>query len=86
MNLLLKALNDHYSAQISEAVATLNIYLNSSVGIGEHSDILAELKKYVDLLDDADSKLATLNKYIIAPLSQQQEQQTAPSSSKSSKG
>lgn len=64
MNLLLKAINDHYAAQISEAVATLNIYLNSSVGIGEHSDILAELKKYVDLLDDADSKLATLNKYI----------------------
>ena len=64
MNLLLKALNDHYAAQISEAVATLNIYLNSSVGIGEHSDILAELKKYVDLLDDADSKLSTLNKYI----------------------
>lgn len=64
MNLLLKALNDHYAAQISEAVATLSIYLNSSVGIGEHSDILAELKKYVDLLDDADSKLATLNKYI----------------------
>lgn len=64
MNLLLKALNDHYTAQISEAVATLNIYLNSSVGIGEHSDILTELKKYVDLLDDADSKLSTLNKYI----------------------
>jgi len=64
MNLLLKALNDHYAAQISEAVATLNIYLNNSVGIGEHSDILAELKKYVDLLDDADGKLATLNKYI----------------------
>lgn len=64
MNLLFKALNDHYAAQISEAVATLNIYLNNSVGIGEHSDILAELKKYVDLLDDADGKLATLNKYI----------------------
>jgi hypothetical protein len=67
MNLLLKALNDYYIAQISEAVATLNIYLNSSVGIGEHSDILTELKKYVDLLDDADSKLATLNKYINKP-------------------
>lgn len=64
MNLLLKALNDYYTSQISEAIATLNIYLNSSVGIGEHSDILAELKKYVEILDDADSKLATLNKYI----------------------
>ena len=75
MNLLLKALNDHYAAQISEAVATLNIYLNSSVGIGEHSDILAELKKYVDLLDDADSKLATLNKYINQPNTNTQQEQ-----------
>ena len=68
MNLLVKALSDHYSAKISEAVATLNIYLNNSVGIGEHSDILAEVRKYVEMLDDADSKLATINKYInVAP-------------------
>ena len=65
MNLFVKALHDHYVSQISEAVATLNLYLNNSVGIGEHSDILAELKKYMDILDDADGKLNTLNKYII---------------------
>lgn len=65
MNLLVKALHDHYVSQISEALATLNLYLNNSVGIGEHSDILAELKKYMDILDDADGKLNTLNKYII---------------------
>ena len=65
MNLFVKALHDHYVSQISEAVATLNLYLNNSVGIGEHSDILAELKKYMDVLDDADGKLNTLNKYII---------------------
>lgn len=70
MNLLLKALIDHYNSKISEAVATLNIYLNNSVGIGEHSDILEELKKYTDMLDDADSKLATLNKYINKPSTQ----------------
>jgi hypothetical protein len=64
MNLFVKALQDHYVSQISESVATLNLYLNNSVGIGEHSDILAELKKYMDILDDADSKLSTLNKYL----------------------
>jgi hypothetical protein len=64
MNLFVKALQDHYVSQISESVATLNLYLNSSVGIGEHSDILAELKKYMDILDDADGKLSTLNKYL----------------------
>jgi hypothetical protein len=64
MNLFVKALQDHYVAQISEAVATLNLYLNNSVGIGEHSDLLAEVKKYVEILDSADSKLNTLNKYL----------------------
>jgi len=38
---------------MSEAIATLNVYLNTSVGIGEHSDILGELKKYVDMLESA---------------------------------
>jgi len=66
MNPFTKALVDHYNAQISEAVATLSVYLNSPVGIGEHSDLLLELKKYVDLLDSADSKLATLNKYVLS--------------------
>lgn len=64
MNLFVKALHDHYTAEISKALATLNIYLNSSVGVGEHPDLLEEIKKYVDILDSADSKLATLNKYI----------------------
>jgi hypothetical protein len=64
MNLFVKALQDHYAAKISEAIATLNVYLNSSVGIGEHSDILSDIKKHLNTLDDADRKLATLNKYI----------------------
>ena len=67
MNLFVKALHDHYVAEIIEAVATLNVYLNNSVGVGEHPDILTEIKKYVDILDSADSKLATLNKYINNP-------------------
>ena len=64
MNLFVKALQDHYASKISEALATLNLYLNASVGIGEHSDIKAELLKYVEILDDADSKLNTLAKYM----------------------
>lgn len=64
MNLFVKALNDYYVAQISEAVAILNTYLNNSVGVGEHPHLLEEIKKYVDQLDSADSKLNTLQKYI----------------------
>ena len=60
---MLKAVRSKYQSQIDEAMATLEIYLNRPVGIGEHSDILLEVMKYVDLLDSADSKLNTLDKY-----------------------
>lgn len=73
MNPFTKALIDHYNAQISEALATLSVYLNSPVGVGEHSDILAELKKYVSLLDEADGKLSTINKYMIVNKSDKKE-------------
>ena len=33
---IIEALEDRYNAQISEADATLKIYLEHSVGIGEH--------------------------------------------------
>lgn len=59
----LSAVRALYKAQIEEALSTLELYTTKSVGIGEHSDILAEIKKYVDLLDSADSKLQTLDKY-----------------------
>ena len=46
-----------YQAQKAEALATLTIYLNGSVGIGEHSDLLAEVDKYTE------DKLGVLSVY-----------------------
>ena len=57
---LLHAAQLKYEAQISEADATLEIYLNKSVGIGEHSDLLAEVDKYIELKTSAKDKLETL--------------------------
>ena len=78
MNPFVKALQDYYTAQISEAIATLNVYLNTSVGIGEHSDILSELKKYIDILESADGKLAVLEKYINVRPPNTQSETTTP--------
>lgn len=44
MNRFYSALEQHYISKITEAVATLDLYFNKSVGIGEHSDILEEIK------------------------------------------
>ena len=37
---ILEALEARYNAQISEADATITIYLENSVGIGEHPNTL----------------------------------------------
>ena len=60
---LLNALNDKYEAQISAAHATINIYLNSSVGIGEHPQHLDELNKQLQIIVDAEEKLNILEDF-----------------------
>ena len=60
---LLTALHDKYEAQISAAHATINIYLNSSVGIGEHPQHLDELDKQLQIIVDAEEKLNILEDF-----------------------
>lgn len=60
MNLLYDALTKKYEAEKAEAMATLNIYFNSSVGIGEHPQHLEEMDKFVDQLAAAEDKLEAL--------------------------
>ena len=54
------ALTKKYEAEIAECLATLEVYMNKSVGIGEHSDLLTELDKYVTKLATAEDNLVTL--------------------------
>ena len=60
---LLNALHDKYEAQISAAHATINIYLNSSVGIGEHPQHIYELDKQLQIIVDAEEKLNILEDF-----------------------
>ena len=60
---LLNALPDKYEAQISAAHATINIYLNSSVGIGEHPQPIDELDKQLQIIADAEEKLNILEDF-----------------------
>ena len=62
-NKLLQASIDKYKAEISEALATLDVYFNNPVGIGEHPDLLTEIDKYVEKLETATGKLETLQRY-----------------------
>jgi hypothetical protein len=62
--LLYDALELKYRAQIAEAKATLSIYFENSVGIGEHPQHLEEMDKLISQLADAQDKLEALNQII----------------------
>ena len=58
--LLYRALEAKYEAQIAEAEATLAIYFESSVGIGEHPQHLEEMDLLVEKMTNAKDKLEML--------------------------
>ena len=60
---MLDALEKRYEAQIAEADATLKIYLESSVGIGEHPQHLDECDKLIAKVAEAEEKLRALRVY-----------------------
>ena len=62
---ILKALEDRYNAQISEADATIKIYLEKSVGIGEHPQHIDEVDKQVTKISEAEEKLKILQEFKI---------------------
>ena len=62
-NKLLKAAYFSYKSQKAEALAHLDILFNKSVGIGEHTDILSEIDKWVKSLAEADENIQTLRKH-----------------------
>ena len=60
---ILQALEDKYNAQISEADATIKIYLERPVGIGEHPQHLEEIDKLLQKIVDAQEKLNELQHF-----------------------
>jgi hypothetical protein len=61
-NLLFEAALRHYEAKEAEAKAILSVYFTNPVGIGEHPDLLAEIRKYIEMLDAAQGAIETLKK------------------------
>jgi len=60
---LLTALEKRYKAKISEADATLKIYLENSVGIGEHPQHLDEVDKLIQKIANAEENLKVLEEF-----------------------
>ena len=62
---LINALEDRYNAQISEADATVQIYLEKPVAIGEHPQHLDEIDKLIEKIAHAEEKLQILQQFKI---------------------
>ena len=62
-NAIIQALEDKYNAQISESDATIKIYLDHPVGIGEHPQHIEEIDKLLQKIVDALEKLKELKNF-----------------------
>ena len=55
-----EALIKRYEGEPASAKANILLYLNNSVGIGEHPDIIASVDSEIEKLTNAEEKLQTI--------------------------
>jgi len=60
---IVDALEARYNAQIAEAEATIKIYMEQSVGIGEHPQHIDEVDKLIQKIAEAEENLGILESY-----------------------
>ena len=60
---LVKALARKYEAEIAQAKASVLIYLDNSVGIGEHPQHIEEMDKLLTKISNAQENLDILEKH-----------------------
>ena len=60
---IVEALEKRYEAQLAEADATLKIYFENSVGIGEHPQHVDECDKLIAKVAQAEENLRVLRQY-----------------------
>ena len=56
----LEAARKFYEGQAAEAEVTINVYLTNSVGIGEHGQVMEELRSQIEILTDARDHIDTI--------------------------
>ena len=61
--MFIEALTKKYEADISVAKATISVYMDKSVGIGEHPQFIHEIDKQLELIARAEEKLKTLKNH-----------------------
>ena len=73
-DVLINSLRSYFTGNINKHLANVQVYMNSTVGIGEHSDIIETIELELDKAAAYHDKLEMLTKYFIQPQLQQQEE------------
>ena len=60
---MLDALKKKYEAEVDVAKATIQIYLDKPVGIGEHPQFAEEIDKQLEAIASAEDKLSMIEKH-----------------------
>lgn len=60
---ILAALKKHAEGEIALHKMNVEVYLNSTTGIGEHSDVLEAVQLELDKMAAANDRLEMLNKF-----------------------
>ena len=60
-DMFIEALTAKYEADIKVAKATINVYMDKSVGIGEHPDIIEAIDSQMTIIAEAQDKLLVLD-------------------------
>jgi hypothetical protein len=59
---LMRATVAQFEAERQSAIATIQLYLNASVGVGEHPDVVTELVAAASRLASAEESIDTLQR------------------------
>ena len=60
---LIKAMRMHAEGELERAKTNVMVYMNQSVGIGEHSDIVEAIQEELDKMALASDRIDMLEKY-----------------------
>jgi|TARA_R100000900_G_C3345801_1_gene165992 undecaprenyl pyrophosphate synthase len=62
---LIKAVRMHAEGELERAKTNIMVYMNNSVGIGEHSDIVEAVQEELDKMAQADDRLQMIQAYFM---------------------
>jgi|TARA_R100001460_G_scaffold45895_1_gene83255 predicted DNA-binding ArsR family transcriptional regulator len=64
---LVNAVRSHLTGNINKHLANIQVYMNNTIGIGEHSDIVETIELELEQVANYHDKLEMLVKYFTQP-------------------